>query len=281
VVKLLINKKKKNSIIVHICLIVICCLLNFPIFWMIATSLKGSAEAMQFPPGFLPEKATLENYRFVWTEMKFSRYFFNTIYVSGLTVLITLITGLTAGYAFARFKIKRKQQLLISILFFRMLPPILFIMPLFFLIQKIGLFDRLEGVVLSLTTLALPFAVWMMKNYFETIPKEIEEAATIDGCSRFQAFIRVMLPLAKPGIAATAVFCYLSAWNEFMFANTLIHTEAKRTLVVALYAYVGEFLIEWNKLMAASILTMIPVIIFFFLIHKHLSRGFSAGSVKG
>ncbi|MCK5153274.1 MAG: carbohydrate ABC transporter permease [Spirochaetales bacterium] len=278
---LLKNRRKANSVFVHIGLIIICCLLNFPVFWMVATSLKGGVEAMQFPPSFLPTKATLENYRFVWTEMKFSRYFLNTIYVSGLTVLVTLAVGLTAGYSFARFRIKRKQELLISILFFRMLPPVLFIMPLFFLIQKIGLFDRLEGVVLSLTTIALPFAVWMMKNYFETIPKEIEEAAIIDGCSRFQAFFRVMLPLATPGVAATAVFCFLSAWNEFMFANTLIHSEARRTLVVALYAYVGEFLIEWNKLMAASILTMIPVVVFFFLIHKHLSKGFSSGSVKG
>lgn len=275
------RKTSGNSVPATICLIIICIMLNFPILWMVTTSFKSGAEARVFPPTFLPEKVTLENYKFVWTDMKFSRYFFNSIYVSGLTVLITLAVGLTAGYSFARFRIRKKQQLLVSILFFRMLPPILFIIPLFFLIQKIGLFDRLEGVVLSLTTIALPFAVWMMKNHFETIPREIEEAATIDGCSRFQAFVRVMLPLAKPGIAATAVFCFLSAWNEFMFANTLIHSEIRRTLVVALYAYIGDFLIEWNKLMAASILTMIPVIIFFFFVHKNLSKGFSSGSVKG
>ncbi len=265
----------------HLLLIIICLLINFPILWMIATSFKGSGEALQFPPSFLPEKPTFDNYKFIWINMKFSKYFANSVYISGMTVLLALIIGTTAGYAFARLYIRRKQQLLISILFFRMLPPILFIIPLFFLLQKIGLFDRLEGVILSLTTIALPFAIWMMKNYFETIPREIGEAATIDGCSKFQAFYRIMLPLARPAIAATAVFCFLSAWNEFMFANTLIHSETKRTLVVALYAYVGEFLIEWNKLMSASILTMIPVIIFFFLIHKHLSSGFSGGSVKG
>lgn len=275
------TRKIYKSILTHIVLIIICLLLNFPIIWIITTSFKGSKEALQFPPTLLPEKVYFENYKFVWTDMKFSRYFFNSIYVSGMTVFVTLIIGTFAGYAFARLRIRRKQQLLISILFFRMLPPILFIIPLFFLIQKIGLFDRLEGVVLSITTISLPFAVWMMKNYFETIPRELEEAATIDGCSRFQAFYLIILPLARPGIAATAVFCFLAAWNEFMFANTLIHSEAKRTLVVALYAYISDFLIKWNNLMTASILIMIPVIIFFFLIHKNLVSGISAGSVKG
>jgi len=270
-----------KSLLTHIFLITFCLSVNFPLIWMAATSLKAGSEVNRFPPKIIPAEPTLENYSYVWNDMKMSSYFLNSVYVSVLTVATALSLGTTAGYAFARFRIKGKQGLLVSILFFRMLPPILFIIPLFFLLQKIGLYNRLESVALSVTTISLPFAVWMMKNYFQTIPGEIEEAATIDGCNRFQAFFRVMLPLARPGMAATAVFCFLSAWNDFLFANVLIHSEARRTLVVALYSYVGEFLIEWNKLMSASILTMIPVIIFFFLINKNLFKGVSAGSIKG
>lgn len=276
-----LSKKSIKTIMTHLVLICLCLVVNFPLIWMAATSLKSGHEVNQFPPRIIPSEPTLDNYRFVWNDMKLSAFFFNSAYVSILTVLAALFLGTTAGYAFARFRIRGKQGLLISILFFRMLPPILFIIPLFYLMQKIGLYNRLESVALSVTTIALPFAVWMMKNYFQTIPREIEEAATIDGCTRFQAFTRVMLPLARPGMAATAVFCFLSAWNDFLFANVLIHSESRRTLVVALYSYVGEFLIEWNKLMSASILTMIPVIVFFFLVNKNLFKGIAAGSVKG
>jgi ABC-type glycerol-3-phosphate transport system permease component len=213
--------------------------------------------------------------------MNFSRYFFNTVYVSLLAVLIAMSVGTIAGYAFSRFRIKAKRYILVFILFFRMLPPILFIIPLFFILQRIGLYNRLEGVILSVTTLALPFAVWMMKNYINTIPQEIDEAAMIDGCSRFTAFHRIILPLSKPGIVATSVFCLLTAWNEFMFANILIHSESRRTLVVALYSYLGDFNIEWNMLMAASTMTMIPVIVFFGIIHKKLTEGFAGSSITG
>ncbi len=279
-----LSKKKKNlfgAVGTHICLILICILIDFPVFWMGMTSFKSNEEAIQFPPRWLPENPTLENYVFAWTDMKFGRYFLNTVYVAGMTVILALTLGALAGYGFARFRIKGKRPLLISILFSRMLPAILFIVPLFFLIQYIGLFDRLEGLILSFTTIALPFTVWMMKGYFETIPQEIEEAALIDGCSRIQAFYRVILPLSAPALAATAIFSFVSAWNEFMFANTFIHSEEKRTLVVALYASIGDYLIQWNTLMAASIFTMIPIFIAFFLVQRYLVEGLTAGSIKG
>ena len=278
------SKKKKKlfgAVGTHICLILICILIDFPVFWMVTTSFKSNEEAIQFPPRWLPDKPTLENYVYAWTDMKFGRYFFNTVYVSGMTVVLSLVLGALAGYGFARFRIKGKRIWLISILFSRMLPAILFIIPLFFLIQYIGLFDRLEGLILSFTTIALPFTVWMMKSYFETIPQEIEEAALIDGCSRIQAFSRVILPLSAPALAATAIFSFVIAWNEFMFANTFIHSEGKRTLVVALYASIGDYLIQWNTLMAASIVTMIPIFIAFFLVQKYLVEGLTAGSIKG
>lgn len=265
----------------HLTLILLCLIINFPLFWMISSSLKSNREAMQFPPSFLPQQVNLSNYIYTWNNMNFGKYFFNTLYVSVLSVLTAMAVGTIAGYAFSRFRIRAKQQMLLFILFFRLLPPILFIIPLFFIIRSIGLYNRLEGVVLSITTISLPFAVWMMKNYIDTIPQEIDEAATIDGCSRFKAFRLIILPLCKPGIVATSVFCLLTAWNEFMFANILIHSEARRTLVVALYSYLGDFNIEWNMLMAASTLTMVPVIIFFFIIQRTLTEGVIGSSITG
>jgi ABC-type glycerol-3-phosphate transport system permease component len=274
-------RKQLDHAVTHLFLIVTCISINFPLFWMISSSFKTSRESIQFPPSFLPEKLSFGNYIHTWSNMNFSRYFFNTVYVSLLAVLIAMSVGTIAGYAFSRFRIKAKRYILVFILFFRMLPPILFIIPLFFILQRIGLYNRLEGVILSVTTLALPFAVWMMKNYINTIPQEIDEAAMIDGCSRFTAFHRIILPLSKPGIVATSVFCLLTAWNEFMFANILIHSESRRTLVVALYSYLGDFNIEWNMLMAASTMTMIPVIVFFGIIHKKLTEGFAGSSITG
>jgi ABC-type glycerol-3-phosphate transport system permease component len=265
----------------HLFLIAACVFINFPLFWMVSSSFKTSRESIQFPPKFLPERLSLDNYIHTWSNMNFGRYFFNTVYVSFLAVLIAMAVGTVAGYAFSRFRIRAKRQILVFILFFRMLPPILFILPLFFILQRLGLYNRLEGVMLSVTTIALPFAVWMMKNYINTIPHEIDEAAMIDGCSRFSAFHRIILPLCKPGIVATSVFCLLTAWNEFMFANILIHSESRRTLVVALYSYLGDFNIEWNMLMAASTLTMLPVIVFFGIIQKKLTEGFAGSSITG
>lgn len=273
--------RKKKHLLTHISLLIFCIAVNFPLLWMVSSSFKTNRESISFPPKFLPEQLNLDNYVFIWTRMHFGKYLLNTVYVSALTVSFSIAIGTLAGYAFSRFRLRAKQSILLFILFFRMLPPILFIIPLFFVIQKIGLYNDLEGVVLSMTTIALPFAVWMMKNYIDTIPREIDEAATIDGCSRFHAFFRIIVPLCKPGIVATSVFCLLTAWNEFMFANTLIHSEAKRTLVVALYSYLGDFNIAWNLLMAASTLTLIPVIVFFFLIQKTLSEGMAGASVTG
>lgn len=273
--------KKISSLITHVCLIIICTVINFPVFWMISSSFKTNQESIKFPPSFFPEHFSFDNYIYIWKNMNFGKYFVNTIYVSFMAVCISMAVGTVAGYAFSRFQMRAKQHILIFILFFRLLPPILFIIPLFFIINNLGLFNHLEGVVLSITTIALPFAVWMMKNYIDTIPREIDEAATIDGCSRLKAFYRIILPLCKPGLVATSVFCFLTAWNEFMFANILIHSESKRTLVVALYSYLGDFNIEWNMLMAASALTMIPVVIFFILIQKTLTEGMIGTSVTG
>jgi multiple sugar transport system permease protein len=275
------HKKTLKLISQHAMLISFSLVMLAPFLWMVVTSFKSVSETISFPPHWIPKKPTLAAYYHAWKDMKFGIYFGNSLYVTVVTtVLATVIGGLT-GYGFARYKIRGHRIWLIGIFFSKMFPPILFAVPMFIFMMFIGLLDSLEGLILAYTTFALPFTVWMLRGYFQTIPMELEEAATIDGCSKFSAFFRVILPLSAPGLAATSVFCFVLAWNEFMFANFLIQDESKRVLTVALNASINEYAIHWNDLMAASILTTMPIIIFFIFAQKYLVNGITAGGVKG
>jgi ABC-type glycerol-3-phosphate transport system permease component len=252
-----------------------------PFLWMVSTSLKSPAEISLRDPTLIPRQPDLDNYVRVVVDAQFGRYFVNTLIVTAATTLISVTFATLAGYSFARLRLRGGKPLLLGILATQMFPGILLAIPLYVLLQTLGLIDTLGGLVLVYTSFALPFGVWMMRNYFLTVPRELEDAALVDGCSRLGALWLVALPVVAPGVTATAIFTSILAWNEFLYANTFINTAANRTLSIALQSLIGEFTTDWGQLMAGAVVTTLPIVLLFFVIQRNLTQGLAAGSVKG
>lgn len=261
--------------------LVVVFVIAIPFLWMVSTSLKSPAEISLRDPTLIPNQPDLDNYVRVLVDAQFGRYFVNTLLVTTATTAISVAFATLAGYAFARFKLRAGKPLLLGILATQMFPGILLAIPLYVLLQTLGLIDTLNGLVLVYTSFALPFGVWMMRNYFLTVPRELEDAALVDGCSRLGALWRVALPVVAPGVTATAIFTSILAWNEFLYANTFINTAAHRTLSIALQSLIGEFTTDWGQLMAGAVVTTLPIVLLFFLVQRNLTQGLAAGSVKG
>jgi ABC-type glycerol-3-phosphate transport system permease component len=261
--------------------LVVVFLIAVPFLWMVSTSLKAPAEISLRDPSLIPRQPDLDNYVRVMVDAQFGRYFVNTLIVTAATTLISVVLATLAGYSFARLKLRGSKPLLLGILATQMFPGILLAIPLYVLLQTLGLIDTLGGLVLVYTSFALPFGVWMMRNYFLTVPRELEDAALVDGCSRLGALWLVALPVVVPGVTATAIFTSILAWNEFLYANTFINTAANRTLSIALQSLIGEFTTDWGQLMAGAVVTTLPIVLLFFVIQRKLTQGLAAGSVKG
>ncbi|MBX5481601.1 MAG: sugar ABC transporter permease [Myxococcaceae bacterium] len=211
----------------------------------------------------------------------FGRQLLNSLVVSTVSTLIGLVLAVTAAYALSRFRFPGKQLGMQSLLVTQMFPGTLMLVSLYAILERLRLLDTLTGLVLVYATTSLPFCVWMLKGYFDTIPRELEEAATMDGASSLQTFVRVVLPLARPALAVTALFSFLNAWNEYILAATLLNDEASFTLPVALKRYMGEYTVEWGKFGAGALIVSVPVMALFFALQKHLVGGLTAGGVKG
>ena len=251
----------------------------FPIYWMVTSSFKTRVDTFAIPPKwlFVP---TLQYYLNSFTNPDFLKVVGNSLLITGLTVVLSLTIGAWAAYAFARFRFKGATVLSFSLIIARMMPPIVFIVPLFLLMHTLKLRNTYTGLILIFTTFNLPFTVWMLKSFFEEAPVELEEAAWIDGASRMQALLRIILPLTAPGLAATAVFAALLAWNEFLFALLLGGPETT-TLPVFLASFIGERSVEWGEIMATAVLTVIPPTILVMLVQRNLIKGLTLGAVKG
>lgn len=192
-----------------------------------------------------------------------------------------MLFAVMAAYGFCRYRILGAEKMKLGILFTKMFPGVLLSIPYYVIMQKMNLIDSHLGLIIINCSFVLPFAVWNMCTFFLQIPWEIEESAMIDGCNRFQSFIKVIFPMAKPGISATTLYCFLMSWDEFMYANTFISTTLKKTVQVGIRDYIGEYSTDWGPLMASVILSLIPVIIFFVFVQDNLVGGLSAGAVKG
>ncbi len=251
-----------------------------PFLWTLATSLKPLQEVNKYPPEWISSNLTLMPYRDMFFYLPFSTYTLNSLIVAFASMALTLVIGSLAAYAFARFQFKGRNLSLLVFLLSQMLPGASIIIPLFQLLQKIGLYDTLFGLILVHTALLLPFVIWLLYGFFQTIPREIEEAALIDGCSRMQALRMVILPLALPGIGATALFAFLGSWNEFFFALLLTSSDATRTIPVGIGLFVGEYLDVWNQMAAAAVLFSIPPLLLFLLARKTFVKGLTAGASK-
>ena len=258
---------------------VIYCL--FPLAWMISTSLKPTEDAYVIPPMWIPEHPTLSSFATVLGIQNFPRYFCNSGVVSLATTILAMVFACTAGYGFSRFRFRGSRALMIFTLITQMFPGILLVIPYFQVMNSLGLFNTYPALVIAYTSFSLPFCIWMLKGFFDSIPTELDEAALIDGCGRFGSFFRVILPLSTPGLAATAIFSFLIAWNEFLFAVALTSTPDMSLVTVGIVSNIGQFRISWNDLMASSVLATIPTIVLYSFLERYLVQGLTAGAVKG
>jgi ABC-type glycerol-3-phosphate transport system permease component len=251
----------------------------FPIVWMVLISLKTQREALSLPPQYVFQPS-LDAYVTVLGKAGFLPGLVNSLIISLATLAICLSLGLLAAYAISRFRFIGANAILFGMLVTRLFPPVALVTPIFLNVQWLGLHDRAISLIVAYVALNLPLAVWMLKGYFDAIPEELEHCAMVDGATRWQAVTKVTLPLIAPGIAATSVFVFVGAWNEFLFALTLSSRNA-RTLPTIIAEFVGDTGIEWPQIMAASTIALTPVLIATFALQRHIAAGLTSGAVKG
>jgi multiple sugar transport system permease protein len=272
--------RRLEAALIYAMLTILVLVFLFPLVWVFGLSLKTRIQVFATPPLYL-WRPTLENYVAVLLRADFVRAFINTLIISASAVLLSLCVGAPAAYAFARFPFTGRSFLFLALLVMRMLPPIAVLVPMYVLFSKLGLATTRFSVVLADTTFSLPLVVWIMRGYFEDLPVELEESASIDGASRFHTFMRIILPLARPGLMAVSILCLQLAWNDFLFAAVLTNN-ATQTLPVMMAAFnAGDSGMDWGGLTASGMLVILPVIIFSFAAQRHLVAGLSSGAVKG
>lgn len=252
-----------------------------PFVWLVLTSLKPEKDIFKAVFEYWPSNPTLENYRVIFGRMGFARYFRNSFIVAGASTLAGLVVSISASYAFSRFRFRARRSLMVTFLIIPMFPAVLLLIPIYASLRTAGLLNTYWALIIAYCTFTIPFSTWMLTGFLDALPTDMEEAAMIDGSTRTGAFFRVLLPVALPGIAATALYIFIAAWNEYLFAVMLASKETVRTLPVALQYFVGEFTINWGMLAAGGVVVTLPVVLVFLLLQRYLIRGLTAGAVKG
>ena len=256
-----------------------------PMAWMLITSLKTGFAAMQYPPQWWPAEPTLENYTRLLDPREsvgrdFLRYFWNSLVVSTLTTVLAVMVAVPAAYAFSRFRFPGRTVLFFSVLLRNMFPAVIFLVPLFILMRFLGLVNTLWSLVLTYLTFGLPLAIWLLKGFYDNIPVQLEQAARIDGATRFQAFRLIVMPLSVPGIVATAIYSFIGAWNEYIYAYTFLTRHDQMTLPVGIQRFFSENATDWPGLMAATFLMSVPVVVLFLVLQRYFVRALAEGAVK-
>jgi multiple sugar transport system permease protein len=253
----------------------------FPFYWMLNTALKPQHEVFLSPPTFWSANWTLQAFATLLIERPFARYFLNSLIVSAASTAVSVTLATLAAYGFTRFHIRGAGVLIVFLLFTKMLPETLLIIPYFRLMSELGLINTYFALILAYSSFALPFSVWMLIGFFRSIPREIDEAAIVDGASRLVALRRVILPLARPGLVAVALFTFLISWNAYVWALVLTTDPNMYVLSVGIANMVGEYRVQWNELMAAAVIAAVPVMVLFAFLERHLVNALTAGAVKG
>jgi multiple sugar transport system permease protein len=252
----------------------------FPVVWGAVTSIKLQGDLVLYPPRWIPTAATTEHYVEIFRDSNMGRYFLNSVLVSGLTILLTLLLGTHGGYGASRGKFRGKTILLFVVLATIMIPGIAVLVPLYMLASRVGLLDTYAVLVLVYTAWQVPTVLWFMKGFFDAISPELEEAAQVDGCSRLRALYHAILPLTQPGLAASAILVLVAVWNEFIIALSMTTTDDHRTIPVGLYFYISQFGVEWGRLMAAVIVAIVPIIVLFVILQRRFVEGLTSGALK-
>ncbi|MET9726555.1 carbohydrate ABC transporter permease [Streptomyces zaomyceticus] len=266
------------SVALHVTLIVASVIAVFPVLWVLLTSLKPAKYAIT--TDFFKE-TTLENYTNLLNDTPFLTWFANSLLVAGLTTVIGVFISATTGYAVSRFRFPGKRGLMWTLLITQMFPVAVLIVPIYNIMASMGLLNQPVGLVVTYLTIAVPFCAWMMKGFFDTIPREIDESGYVDGLTPFGTFWRLILPLAKPGIAVTAFYSFITAWGEVAYASAFMVGDENLTLAGGLQKFVNQYGAQWGPMAAASVLIAVPAALVFLFAQKHLVTGMSAGAVKG
>lgn len=252
----------------------------FPIYTLIITSLKTPGEVSSFPPTWYPHNPTLSSFTRLWTRGEFVRYFFNSLIVALTASCLSLIVAIPGGYSLARFKYPGRELLSSTVLLVYMFPPVLLVIPLFLVFDFLNLVDTYASLIISYTTFALPFCIWMLRGFFSTIPKDLEDAARIDGCNHFEAIFRIVIPLSAPGIATAFLFSFILAWSNYIYALVFINSNSKFPLTVGVQMLVGRYGMDYSLIMAGCLALILPPVIIFFLFQRYIVKGLTAGAVK-
>lgn len=253
----------------------------FPLFWLLKVSVTPNALLYSEGVRMWPSDATLEHYAFVIANSAFPEFFRNSLTVAGSTALVVTVIAALAGYALSRFQFRGKLWIVGLMLVTQMFPLVMLVAPIFKMLSPLGLTNSLTGLVVVYTAFNVPFATFLMQSFFDGIPKDLEEAAMIDGATRFVAFRQIILPLTLPGVAATLGFVFTAAWSELLFALMLVSGNDAATFPVGLLSFVSKFSVNFGQMMAAGVLALIPACLFFLLIQRYLVQGLTAGAVKG
>ena len=275
------KKSLKFRIIFYVSLVLLVLFSIGPIIWMLFSSLRPKNEFFMIPPTNFPKHWTVINYFLIFKDTAFFQFLLNSIWISAGTIVISTVVGILAAYSLTRFNYKGRNLFALFSLFAYMLPTILLVIPLYLLVVQIGLADKLTGLVLAYVALCLPYCIWLLRSFFQTIPIELEESAFIDGAGRIKTLLHVVLPMMIPGIVATTVYSFTYVWNEYLFALIFMTSDAKRTFPVGLESFVTSFDVYWEYILSGSIIVSIPAVVVFLATQRSLIKGYGAGAVKG
>lgn len=275
---------KANKVITRVTsysiLLIMTLLIFTPIFWMISTSLKSEAVMFDTPIELIPSDPTLDSYKNLWSTYPFLAYLRNSIFVVSVATFFSVSVSTFAGYGISRFNFKGRGVFMSFLLATQLFPSIMLLIPYYKTFKTLNLIDSHLGLIIAYVSFTIPFCTWMMRGYFAGISKDLDQAAAIDGAGRIKIFTSVILPIAWPGIAATAIYAFIAGWNEYLFALVFLNSAEKKTVSLAIGQLIGEYRILWNDMMAASFFALVPMIIIFIFFNRYLVEGLSAGAVK-
>mgnify|MGYP003802618317 CR=1 FL=1 len=270
-----------TNILVGILIAVLIVIVGFPLAWMALSSFKPGVELFTIPPKILPQNWSLEWYKQALGNEDVIHYFLNSLFIASVVMVADMFIGTLTAYGLTRFRFKGRKVILISVLAAYCVPPIMLMLPLYKIMNTLSLSGSHVGVIVAHLTITLPFSVWLLVSFFRKLPKEIDEAAVMDGASEIQVFTKIEMPLCVSGVLSTGIMAFIMSWNEFLLASVLISKESMKTLTVGLANYISSTHIDWGIIMALGTITTIPVIILFALVQKYFVEGMTAGAVKG